>query len=176
MTPPPGAATMRLVSLASRPAAVPPVAGRAQAGDVDGITALVNAFVAEDLLLPRTAAEVRARIDDYVVVRDAHGRVLACAALREYSPSLAEVVSVAVSRSAHGRGLGRIVVAAVEQLARKRGFGQVFAHTLTPEFFEAIGYRHADRALYPEKCARPHTACLHRALEREARRAASRAA
>ena len=169
--------TIRLLPATPRAgASAPPVARPAHAGDVDGITALVHAFVEEDLMLPRTAADVRAAIDDYLVVRDARGRVLACAALREYSPSLAEVVSVAVSREAHGRGLGRVVVAAVERLARKRGFGRVFAHTLAPEFFEAIGYARADRALYPEKCARPHTTCLHRALERGVRVAASRAA
>ena len=155
---------MRIMPAVPRAESAPLVAQKAHAGDVHGIMALVNAFAAEELLLPRTATQVLAAIDDYVVVRDARGRVLACAALREYSPSLAELVSVAVSRAAHGRGLGRVVVAAVERLATKRGFDQVFAHTLAPDFFEAIGYVPADRALYPEKRARPHTLCFHRAL------------
>ncbi len=159
-----GATSMRIMPAVPRAEQGPPVARKAHGGDVEGIMALVNAFAAEELLLPRTAAQVLAAIDDYVVVRDARGRVLACAALREYSPSLAELVSVAVSRAAHGRGLGRVVVAGVERLAVKRGFDQVFAHTLAPEFFEAVGYVQADRALYPEKCARPHTLCFHRAL------------
>ena len=166
---------MRILPATPRVEVAPPVALRAHAGDVEGIMALVNAFAAEELLLPRTAAQVLAAIDDYVVVRDARGRVLACAALREYSPSLAELVSVAVSREAHGRGLGRVVVAGVERLARKRGFDRIFAHTLAPEFFEAIGYVRVERALYPEKCARPHTFCFHRGLA-PVMTAASRAA
>ena len=149
---------------------------RGRAADATEVAALVGAYAAEELLLPRTPAHIALAIDDYVVATDARGRVLACAALREYSPSLAELVSVAVSRAAHGRGLGRVVVEGVERLARKRGFDHVFAHTLAPEFFEAIGYARVDRALYPEKCARPHTLCFRRSLAPEMMEAASRAA
>ena len=137
---------------------------RARAADVGAISALVNGFAADDVMLPRTPDQVALAVDDYVVATDAHGRVLACGALREYSPSLAELVSLAVAREAHGRGLGRLIVAAVERLAVARGFTSIFAHTLTPEFFEAVGYAEVDRGVYPEKRARPHTTCLRRAL------------
>jgi len=142
-------------------------ARRARAADVAQIAALVNDFAAEDVMLPRTPEQVALALDDYVVATDAHGRVLACGALREYSPSLAELVSLAVAREAHGQGLGRLVVAEVERLAAKRGFTSIFAHTLAPRFFEAVGYTAVDRALYPEKCARPHTTCLRRVLGAE---------
>jgi amino-acid N-acetyltransferase len=137
---------------------------RAGWADVSGIVALVAEWASEGLLLPRSAAEVAAQLDGYVVAVDAAGRVLACAAVREYAPSLAEVVSVAVAAAAHGRGLGRRVVRAAEALARVRGHSAVFAHTLQPEFFEALGYECTDRALYPEKRARAHTCCFRRAL------------
>ena len=74
------------------------VVRRARLSDVDGIAALVQEWAAESLLLPRTAGEIVGAIDDFVVATDGRGRVLACAALREYSPSLAELTSVAVSR------------------------------------------------------------------------------
>ena len=141
-----------------------PVARKAHAGDVEAIAALVNGFAAEDIMLPRTPEQVLSSVDSYVVVRDVRGRVLACAALREYSPSLAELVSVAVAREAHGQGLGSVVVAAVERLAVKRGFDSVFAHTLSPAFFEVNGYVVVDRALFPEKRARPTTSCMWKAL------------
>lgn len=155
-------------SVAAREAAAHaafPVARKAHAGDVEAIAALVNGFAADDIMLPRTPEQVLAAIDSYVVVRDVRGRVLACAALREYSPSLAEVVSVAVAREAHGRGLGSVVVAAVERLAIKRGFDSVFAHTLSPGFFEANGYAIVDRSLFPEKQARPTTSCMWKAFD-----------
>jgi amino-acid N-acetyltransferase len=150
------------------------VVRRATRADVDGIVALVAEWAAEALLLPRSAAEIARALDDYVVAVDVRGRVLACAALREYSPSLAELVSVAVSRAAHGLGLGRRVVRQVEQLARMRGHASLFAHTLQPEFFDALGYAPVERARYPEKQARPHTLCVERALmDGEAVRAAA---
>lgn len=140
------------------------VVRRARMGDVEGIVALVDEWAAESLLLPRTAAQVAHALDDYFVAVDARGSVLACAALREYSPSLAEVVSVAVSRAAHGRGLGRRVVHAVEGLACVRGHAAVFAHTLQPEFFAALGYEPTERGHFPEKRARAHTLCVSRML------------
>lgn len=147
---------------------VPAEVRRARRADVPEIVALVAEWAAEGLLVPRSAAEVAAQLDGYVVAADAAGRVLACAAVREYSPSLAEVVSVAVAGAAHGCGLGRRVVRAAEGLARVRGHSAVFAHTLQPEFFGALGYENVDRGLYPEKRARAHTCCFRRALGGEA--------
>jgi amino-acid N-acetyltransferase len=150
------------------PIAGPVAVRRATPADVAGVVALVAEWAEEGLLLPRSAADVAAALDDYVVAADARGRVLACAAVREYSPSLAEVVSVAVARAAHGRGLGRRAVRAAEALARLRGHAAVFAHTLQPDFFEALGYECVDRGLYPEKRARPQTRCFRRPLAAEA--------
>jgi amino-acid N-acetyltransferase len=140
------------------------VVRRARLGDVLQIAALVEEWAAEELLLARSAAEIAIAIDDYVVAVDARGRVVACGALREYSPSLAELVSLAVARAAHGRGLGRLIVAQVERLALQRGYASLFAHTLNTEFFEAVGYERTDRACFPEKQARSHTVCVERAL------------
>lgn len=130
--------------------------------DVDGIVALVNGYAAEAIMLYRTPASVRLALHDFVVAVDADDAVVACAALKEYSPSLAEVASVAVARHAHGRGLGRAVVQGVEELARKRGIDQLFALTLTPRFFESTGYRVVDRALYPEKIRHDCLSCPRR--------------
>jgi hypothetical protein len=44
----------------------------------------------------------------------------------------------------------------------KRGTFDVFALTLQPEFFAAIGYERVDRARYPEKIRRDCLACARR--------------
>ena len=113
-------------------------------------------------MLARTPETVALAIDDYVVVQNAAGELLACGALKEYSPSVAEVAAIAVSRDAHGKGLGRAIVAAVERLARQRGIHDLFALTLQPEFFAAIGYERVDRARYPEKIRRDCLGCARR--------------
>lgn len=137
------------------------------ASDVPRIAALVNGYAAQAVMLPRSAESIALALEDFVVAADDHGRVVGCGALTQYSPSLGEVASVAVSPEAHGHGVGRAIVAAVERLARLRGVEDVFALTLTPGFFEAIGYGVDDRERFPEKLRRDCAACSRRAACRE---------
>jgi N-acetylglutamate synthase-like GNAT family acetyltransferase len=135
---------------------------RARPRDAAAISQLNNTFANEGRMLKRTPEMVALAIDDYLVVQNLAGELLACGALKEYSPSVAEVAAIAVSREAHGKGLGKAIVRAVEELARKRGIYDVFALTLQPEFFAAIGYERVDRARYPEKIRRDCLACARR--------------
>ncbi len=130
--------------------------------DVAGIADLIAGFAAEGVMLPRTVESIALALDDFVVATDERGRVLACGALKEYSPLLAEVASLAVAQAAHGRGLGRAIVARLETLARMRGIHEVFALTLTPGFFEAVGYAVVARERYPEKMRRDCAHCPRR--------------
>jgi N-acetylglutamate synthase-like GNAT family acetyltransferase len=157
---------------ADAPAPAPPVTEpvrvrAARISDVQAIADLNNAYAAEQTMLTRTPESIEAALDDYVVAVDARGVLLACGALRSYSPSLAEVAAIAVRRDAHGRGLGRAIVEAVETLAHVRGVEEVFALTLTPGFFEAVGYEVVERARYPEKIRRDCLACSRRSACRE---------
>jgi N-acetylglutamate synthase-like GNAT family acetyltransferase len=135
---------------------------RARAHDAPAISRLNNTFADEGQMLRRSPEMISLAIDDYVVVENTAGELLACGALKEYSPSVAEVAAIAVSKEAHGKGLGRAIVSAVEDLARKRGIYDVFALTLQPEFFAAIGYLRVDRARYPEKIRRDCLGCVRR--------------
>ena len=126
----------------------------AHAGDVGAIHALVRRYAAQGALLPRTRRDIQSAIGDYVVVVDANRRVLACAALSGYSATLAEVSSVAVARSAQGKGLGSMAVRGTEALARERGIIELFAMTTAEAFFESLGYERSSVEQYPEKLAR----------------------
>lgn len=126
----------------------------AVASDVADIHALVAIHAVSGALLPRTVEDIAAAIDDYVVVLDGYGSIMACAALQEYSPSLGEVSSVVVAAEAQGMGLGSIAVRAVETMARRRGIDELFAVTLADGFFASLGYERCAVARYPEKLAR----------------------
>lgn len=130
---------------------------RATRADAAEIHELVSEYAALGLMLPRTLQQVAARIDNYVVSTDASGRVVACAALEEYSPSLAEVSSVAVAASHQGKGLGSQVVLGVERLARSRDIEELFALSLTDNFFLSLSYKPTTISRYPEKLARYET-------------------
>lgn len=134
----------------------------ARLSEADEIARLNNFFADQHVMLRRTPDMIRLALDDYLVAVDERGRIYGCGALKEYSPSIAEVAAIAVSEDAQGHGLGRRIVRAVEDLARKRGVPEVFALTLEPEFFEALGYLRVDRARYPEKIRRDCIGCVRR--------------
>lgn len=138
-------------------ASSPTTVRRAARADAGQILELVSQYAAQGLMLPRTFEQVAARIDSYVVATDGAGRVVACAALEEYSPSLAEVSSVAVSPMHHGKGLGSQVVLGVERLARARDIEELFALSLTDNFFLSLSYKPTTISRYPEKLARYDT-------------------
>ena len=130
---------------------------RALRADAPQILELVSQYATQGLMLPRTLDEIAARIDNYVVATDGTGRVVACAALEEYSPSLAEVSSVAVAPAHHGKGLGSQVVLGIERLARARDIEELFALSLTDNFFLSLSYELTTISRYPEKLARYDT-------------------
>lgn len=147
-------AAVPLRGLSKRRNTAPEIVRRATRADAVQILELVSPYAAQGLMLPRTLDQIASRIDNYVVATDAAGHVLACAALEEYSPSLAEVSSVAVSPTQHGKGLGTQVVLGVERLARARDIEEVFALSLTDNFFLSLGYKACAISHYPEKLAR----------------------
>ena len=95
---------------------------RARPQDAVAISRLNNSFANEGLMLLRTPEMISLAIDDYVVVQGPSGEILACGALKEYSPSVAEIAAIAVSRDAHGQGLGK------RDRARGRGAGAQARH------------------------------------------------
>lgn len=127
---------------------------RATLADVAEITALNNRFAPDGLTLSRTEAFVAGHINDYQIIRAADGSVLGCVALDEYSPSLVELVSLAVLPKAQHRGLGTLLIGAAVDLAQRRGYPQIFSVSLADRLFLGMGFTQANLEQYPEKVAR----------------------
>jgi N-acetylglutamate synthase-like GNAT family acetyltransferase len=111
---------------------------------------IMEPFIATGDLLPRTAEDLRCDIDRYVVATDG-GAVVGMGALKPYSPYLAEVIAVAVLPSHQGSGVGKLVVQQLVERARRFGIHEVFALTRRPFFFHRLGFRPADKSLFPQK-------------------------
>jgi amino-acid N-acetyltransferase len=131
-----------------------PIIRRAQLVDVLQVCALVNGYAAVKLMLPRTNQQIALELDNYVVAVTDGGQVLACAAIDEYSPSVAEIASVAVDSVRRGHGLGSQVVRAAEAVAKRRGYDTIFAMSLADKFFTSLGYEITTLGQFPEKAAR----------------------
>lgn len=119
--------------------------------DIAALAELNNRYAPEGLTLPRSPAFVEAHIDDYRVVRDDDGRVVGCVCLDEYSPSLAEIVSLAVDPAQQRKGLGAQLIMAVVDLASKRGYPEIFAVSFSGSLFQRCGFHFQDIERYPEK-------------------------
>ena len=119
--------------------------------DVSALASLNNRFNADGLTLPRSESFVESHLDDYLVIRDDDGHIVGCVCIDEYSPSLVELVSLAVDPSQQRKGLGSRLINAAVQLARKRGYPEIFAVSFADDLFQRCGFSAQDVEQYPEK-------------------------
>lgn len=119
--------------------------------DIPSLADLNNRFVDQGLTLPRSEAFVQSHIDDYRVIRDDDGRIVGCVCIDDYSPSLAELVSLAVDPAHQGKGLGKALIAAAVALARKRAYPELFAVSFSDRLFLTCGFERVAVERYPEK-------------------------
>lgn len=139
------------MSPAAKERLVLPKATHATEKDVPEIVALNNQFSADGLTLPRTVEFVAQHLSDYRIVRGPDGSLWGQVALDEYSPSLCELVSLAVAPAAQGKGLGRHLITAAVDLANRRGYPQLFAVSLADTLFLGAGFMQSSIDRYPEK-------------------------
>ena len=112
---------------------------RATAQDALAIRALIDAYVSDGTLLPRSQEFIASHAHHFIVAEE-NGRVLGCVHLDEYAPSLSELRSLAVARDGQGKGIGRALVLATEALARQRGSTTLFAVSNDEAFFRRFGF------------------------------------
>ncbi|MBL8997805.1 MAG: GNAT family N-acetyltransferase [Gemmatimonadales bacterium] len=122
--------------------------------DIPMLVSLNNRFSASGLTLARTPEFAANHLGDYRVLRDATGGVVGCVALDEYSPSVAEVISLAVEQDAQGLGHGRALIAAAVELARSRGYIELFSVSYSDDLFLSSGFERVPLTTYPEKISR----------------------
>ena len=137
------------------------VVRRAEPGDVDAMHALQAEFVASRILLARSAEQIRATIDRYVVA-EADGAIVATGMLKLYSAELAEVCALAVAPAYQKHGLGRRIVQALLEDAQALGIGRVIALTLQDGFFHRLGFTTTALSRLPEKVAADCKMCPKR--------------
>lgn len=127
---------------------------RATDADIPVLVTLNNMFVPEGKTLPRNEAFAYNHLHDYWVLRGERGALLGAVALDEYSPSLVELVALAVDPSARGQGFGKQLIEAACDLARRRGYTEIFAVSFADALFLDAGFERAALNAYPEKVAR----------------------
>jgi amino-acid N-acetyltransferase len=118
--------------------------------DIGPLLGLINDYAAQGIMLPRTEFEMAENIRDFTVIY-AGDRLVACAALHIYSPTAAEIRSLAVDPGWKQHGLGRQLLLDLEEEAREFGLKTLFAFTYVDGFFRKLGYDVVDRGELPLK-------------------------
>lgn len=111
----------------------------AHAHDAAGIRALIDLYVADGTLLPRTSEFIAQHAEHFLVAEEG-GQLVGCVHLDEYAPSLSELRSLAVDASQQGKGIGSALVHATEDLARQRGCATLFAVSNDEAYFNRFGF------------------------------------
>ncbi|MCQ2396840.1 MAG: GNAT family N-acetyltransferase [Lentisphaeria bacterium] len=122
--------------------------------DIPGILELLEEYVRQQLVLPRTAEELQNNYRNFIVaVNDDDGKIVGAVALRPFEGGYFEVRSLAVASEYSGSGLGSKLVAAVLKRAETlRPIAKcVFALTKRPNLFHRLGFRDAPHEAFPGK-------------------------
>lgn len=130
--------------------AIPLIVRKAAMADIAPILELINGYAAKGVMLPRTEFELSENIRDFSVAYSGE-RLVGCGALHFYSPSIAEIRSLAVHEDAKTLGVGRALVEALVVEAREYTLDAVFAFTYVVDFFRKVGFEPVERGVLPLK-------------------------
>ena len=143
----------------STAAAIPLEVRKARMSDIAPVVELINGYAARGIMLPRTEFEISEHIRDFSVAC-AEGRLVGCGALHFYSPTMAEIRSLAVAEVAKTHGVGRRMVEALVAEAQQYSLDAIFAFTYVADFFRKMGFEEVERGELPLKawkdCMRCH--------------------
>jgi amino-acid N-acetyltransferase len=118
--------------------------------DIPLILELINGYAAKGIMLPRTEFEMSEAIRDFTVVMQGDA-LLGCGALHFYSPTVAEIRSLAVAANAKTQGVGRKLIGSLITEAQEFELDAVFAFTYVVEFFNKVGFHVVERGTLPLK-------------------------
>src|SRR5580698_4839699 len=126
--------------------------------DIPPILNLINGYAAKGVMLPRTEFEMSEAIRDFTVVMQGD-QLLGCGALHFYSPTFAEIRSLAVYEHAKTKGVGRRLVEALVEEAETYELDAVFAFTYVVGFFNRVNFQEVERGMLPLKAWKDCVRC-----------------
>ena len=100
---------------------------QAELNTAQQILALIAPFVSEGKILPRTEADIKQSLDDYVLLFEGE-ELVACAGLKDCQEgSMGEIYSLAVKQTRQDQGLSKQLLDKLLDKAKQEGFHKIFA-------------------------------------------------
>lgn len=119
--------------------------------DIPAVLSLMNPFVENGILLPRSSEELEQQVGDFVVY-EIDGGLRACAALHGYPESMGEIAGIAVDEAYAHMGIGPKLMDLLVARGKERGFRSLFVLTTqTADWFERFGFKSCEIDRMPSK-------------------------
>ena len=111
----------------------------AKTSDIKKIRSIVDSFAAQRRLLSKETVTLFEAVQEFTVA-EVDGEVVGCGALHVLWEDLAEVRTVAVVESMHGKGIGHAILESILNKAKEIGVKKVFCLTFETKFFGSHGF------------------------------------
>ena len=111
----------------------------AKTSDIKKVRSIVDSFAAQRRLLSKETVTLFEAVQEFTVA-EVDGEVVGCGALHVLWEDLAEVRTVAVVESMHGKGIGHAILENILNKAKEIGVKRVFCLTFETKFFGSHGF------------------------------------
>jgi amino-acid N-acetyltransferase len=111
----------------------------AKTSDIKKIRKIVDSFAEQRRLLSKETVTLYEGVQEFTVA-EVDGEIVGCGALHVLWEDLAEVRTVAVIESMHGKGIGHEILENILSRAKEIGVKKVFCLTFETNFFGAHGF------------------------------------
>jgi amino-acid N-acetyltransferase len=111
----------------------------AKTSDIKKIRKIVDSFAEQRRLLSKETVTLYEGVQEFTVA-EVDGEIVGCGALHVLWEDLAEVRTVAVIESMHGKGIGHEILENILRRAKEIGVKKVFCLTFETKFFGAHGF------------------------------------
>ncbi|NLD98957.1 MAG: amino-acid N-acetyltransferase [Fibrobacter sp.] len=119
--------------------------------DVPEVLRLMQPAVEEQILVPRTAADLEEKINDYFVY-EVDGTVHACGALHVYPDGQGEIAAIVVDDMYANLGIGKKIISFLIERAINLNLKYVFVLTTqTSDWFSQLGFTQAQLSDLPKE-------------------------
>ena len=111
----------------------------AKTSDIKKIRKIIDTFVEPRRLLSKETVTLYESVQEFAIA-EVDGEVVGCGALHVLWEDLAEVRTIAVVESMHGKGIGHAILESILNKAKEIGVKKVFCLTFETEFFGSHGF------------------------------------
>ncbi len=130
----------------------------ARLSDAVAIEEISSRYATQGYMLKRAPENIIENIRNFFVA-ERNGSVIGSCAISFFTLHLAEIRTLAVVDSFKRQGVGSMLVRKAEEVLYEEGVKTAFVLTLSPDFFNSLGYHQVEKEMFPQKIWRDCTNC-----------------